>query len=307
MNTIFHLNSFFEYGFLRRAMLAGLLMSLTCGLLSPFIVLRRLSFSADGLAHSSLGGLAVGLLVMGNGQVPTLSSYLISFVFTCGVAVAIAYFSSGHRLQSDTAVGACYVAAFALGILLLSWRNRSTGHLEHFFFGSILAVNPLECWLLAGLAVAATLFCFFCWRGLGQWTFDEELARASGVRVAALRYLLMLLIAATVILSTKVVGVLLVTALLILPGAVGTLSGRSLSVIVLLSLLAALSSATGGMVFSNLADVPPGPCMVLVAFGLFLIAFFLRRRRDVRPSDKGFPDINVTAGDTSTTRPSTNR
>ncbi len=90
MNAIFHLNAFLEYGFLARAMLAGLLMSLTCGLLSPFVVLRRLSFSADGLAHASLGGLAVGLFVLGAGQVPTLSSYLVSLVFTCGVAVAIA-------------------------------------------------------------------------------------------------------------------------------------------------------------------------------------------------------------------------
>jgi zinc transport system permease protein len=284
MNAIFHLNSFLEYGFLARAMLAGLLMSLTCGLLSPFVVLRRLSFSADGLAHASLGGLAVGLFALGASQVPTLSSYLVSFVFTCGVAVAIAWLSIGNRLQSDTAVGACYVAAFAFGVLLLSWHNHSTGHLEHFFFGSILAVNPLECWLLAGLAVAATLFCFIGWRGLGQWTFDEELAQASGVRVTALRYLLMLMIAATVILSTKVVGVLLVTALLILPGAVGTLSGRSLSHIVLLSLLAAMSSAAIGMIVSNLADVPPGPVIVLVVFGCFLAAFFLRRHRDLRRS-----------------------
>lgn len=292
MTTFFHVNAFFEYGFLRRAMLAGLLMSVTCGLLSPFIVLRRISFSADGLAHSSLGGLAVGLFVMGNSQVPTLSSYLVSFVFTCGVAVAIAYFSSGNRLQSDTAVGACYVAAFALGILLLSWRNHSTGHLEHFFFGSILAVNPLECWLLAGLAVAAALFCFTRWQGLGQWTFDEELAQASGICVAALRYVLMLLIAATVILSTKVVGVLLVTALLILPGAIGTLSGRSLPVIVLFSLLAALSSAAGGMACSNLADVPPGPCIVPMAFSIFLVAFFLCRARDLRTSRNSQATIN---------------
>ena len=284
MNAIFHLNAFLEYGFLERAMLAGLLMSVTCGLLSPFVVLRRLSFSADGLAHASLGGLAVGLFAMGVSQVPTLSSYLVGFVFTCGTAVAIAWLSSGNRRQSDTAVGACYVAAFAFGVLLLSWHHHSTGHLEHFIFGSILAVNPLECWLLAGLAVAAALFCLIGWRGLGQWTFDEELAQASGVRVMALRYLLLLMIAATVILSTKVVGVLLVTALLILPGAIGTLSVRSLPGILLLSLIAAMSSAVVGMMVSNLADVPPGPVIVLVVFGFFLATFFLRRGRDLRRS-----------------------
>jgi zinc transport system permease protein len=282
MEAIFHLGSFLEYGFLGRALVAGLLMSLTCGLLSPFIVLRRLSFSADGLAHASLGGLALGMYLLNSGPAPTLAGYGIAFAFTCGVAATIAYFSGGHRLQSDTAVGACYVAAFALGILLLTSRRRSTGHLEHFFFGSILAVNPLECWLLAGLASLTAVFCFGYWRWLGQWTFDEDLARASKVKTAWLRYTLILLIAATVILSTRVVGVLLVTAMLILPGAVGTLSGSTMPVIVFFSIASAMSSVALGMVVSNTADLPPGPVIVLLAFGCFLTAFFRRRRRDVR-------------------------
>jgi zinc transport system permease protein len=276
------MEAFFQYGFLERALLAGLLMSVICGLLSPFIVLRRLAFSAEGLAHASLGGLALGIFVLNSGTTPTLAGYGISFLFTCGVAAAIAYLSNGNRLQSDTAVGACYVAAFALGILLLTARHRSFSHLEHFFFGSILAVNPLECRLLGGLALLTLLFCFGCWRWLGQWTFDEELARASAVKTTWLRYALILLIAATVILSAKVVGIVLVTALLILPGAVGTLSGRTLPVIVALSTVTAVGSATIGMSASNAVDVPPGPAIVLTAFGFFIIAFFLRRRRDLR-------------------------
>lgn len=283
-----HLHAFLEYGFLTRALLAGLLMSVTCGLLSPFIVLRRLSFSADGLAHASLGGLALGLFLLQTGPVPTLASYTVSFVFTCGVAAAIAYFSGGQRVHSDTAVGACYVAAFALGILLLSMRNRYSGHLEHFFFGSLLAVNPLECWLLAGLCVVAALLCFVCWRWLASWTFDEELARAGGVPTTALRYALILLIAATVILSTKVVGVLLVTAMLILPGAVGTLLGRRMSFILLLSLGVALASTLTGIALSNSADVPPGPAIVLTAFALFVAAYLARRQRDRRLSHSQF-------------------
>jgi zinc transport system permease protein len=283
MGNIFHLNAFFEYGFLARAMIAGLLLSLTCGMLSPFIVLRRLSFAADGLAHASLGGLAVGLFLLG-GTIPTLGTYAVSFVFICGVAVAIAYLSSGKHLQSDTAVGACFVAAFAFGVLLLYSRKRYANNLESFFFGSILAVNTLECWLLAGLALAAFLFCFGFWRWLGKWTFDEDLACASAVKITWLRYALILLIAATVILSTKVVGVLLVTALLILPGAIGTLSGRVMWVIMMLSAVTALVSVALGMVVSNTADVPPGPAIVLLVFVFFLAAFFLRRYREGKTS-----------------------
>lgn len=284
MTTFLQLDSFLKYDFLGRALLAGLLTSLICGLLSPFIVLRRLSFSADGLAHASLGGLALGMYLLNRGPTPTLAGYGISFLFTCCVAVAIAYFSGGNRLQADTAVGACYVAAFAFGILLLASHKRNTGHLEEFFFGSILAVNPLECRLLAGLAFLSALFCFVYWRWLGQWTFDEELARASGVKTVWLRYAFILLIAATVIFASRVVGVLLVTALLILPGAIGTLSSRAMPGITFLSVASAVASATIGMGASNVADVPPGPTIVLVAFSFFLAAFFLRRHRDLRTS-----------------------
>ncbi|MBM3847394.1 MAG: metal ABC transporter permease [Verrucomicrobia bacterium] len=283
------LNAFLEYGFLARALIAGLLMSLTCGLLSPFVVLRRLSFSADGLAHASLGGLALGMFLLASGPAPSLASYAVSFVFTCLVAAAIAYFSGGQRVHSDTAVGACYVAAFALGILLLSLRQRYSGHLEHFFFGSLLAVNPLECWLLGGLALLALTLVLACWRWLGQWTFDEELALASGVPTGVLRYALILLIAATVILSTRVVGVLLVTAMLVLPGAVGTLLGRAMSTITLLSLGVALTSTLTGLGVSNSADVPPGPAIVLTAFALFVIAYIVRRHRDRRLSHARLP------------------
>ena len=274
------MNDFLDYGFLARALLAGGLLAVLCGVLSPFIVLRRMAFAADGLAHASLGGLAVGLVLLRSGPLPTAANYAISFVFTCVVALAIAYFA--RRVQSDTAVGACYVTAFALGVTLLSLRQRGLGRLEHLFFGSILAVQPLELMLLAGLTVVVLTASGLCWQWLGAWTFDEELARAEGVPVVVLRYALMLLVAATVIVATRVVGVLLVSAMLVLPGAAGCLGARRLSRIVFISMLAASFSALSGMAASNAANVPPGPAIVLCAFGCFLAAFAWSRWRDRR-------------------------
>jgi len=273
-----------DYAFMVRALIGGLLMSLSCGLLSPIVVMRRLSFSADGLAHASLGGFAIGMVCLGQGVTPTWGSYGLTLLFTCLVAVAIAYVSSGQRLHADTAVGACYVAAFSFGIVLLSIGRRTTSHFEHVFFGSLLAVNRLECVLLAGLLVVSLVFCLSTWRWLGQWTFDEELARASGVPVRALRYGFMLLIASAVILATRVVGVLLVTAMLIMPGAVGTLLGRRMLTITLWSVLVALASTTVGFGLSLRMDAPPGPLIVLTAFVCFLAAHYERRRRDQRHS-----------------------
>jgi zinc transport system permease protein len=277
------ITSFAEYDFMRRALLAGLFLAVTCGLLSPFVVLRRLSFSADGLAHASLGGLALGIFALNLGPNPTLPAYIISFLFTCVVAAAMAYISGQRRISSDTAVGVCYLAAFSLGVVLLSWKNRASGHLEHFFFGSILAVNPLEVWLLAGLALLTTLFVLRCWRWLGSWTFDEDLARVTRVPTFFLRYGLMLLVAATVVLSTRVVGVLIVTALLIIPGVIGMLWGRTMAKIVVLSLASAIASAITGLVASNSSGrIQPGPIIVLVGFLLFVASLILTRWQEHR-------------------------
>lgn len=276
MMELAFISDFFEYEFLSRALIAGVLMSVTCGFLAPFVVLRRLSFSADGLAHASLGGLALGMFLLTAGPAPTWSSYLISFVFTGIVAAGIAYFSDGQLIHSDTATGACYVAAFALGILLLSLRDRYTGHLESFFFGSMLAVNPLECWLLGGLAFLTAFLCFSTWSWLGKWTFDEELAQASGVPTERLRYVLMMLVAAAVIVSSRVVGLLLITSMLTLPGAVGTLLGRTMKTVVGLSLGSAFTITVVGLTVSNTVDLPPGPVIVLLGFLLFVTAYLLR-------------------------------
>lgn len=280
--SLLMIEAFWQYGFLARALTAGLLMGLACGLLSPFVVLRGLSFSADGLAHASLGGLAVGLWLWQAGPAPTPASYAVAFLFTGLVALAMAWFSGRQRVRSDTAVGACYVAAFALGVVLLSVRKRYTGHLEDYFFGSLLAVTPVECVWLGVLALAAGAWIAAHWRWLGRWVFDEDLARAAGDHVGALRYGLILLVAATVVGSARVVGVLLVTAMLILPGAIGLLCAQRLRTALFVSVLAAMSAVSSGMLVSNAADVPPGAVTVLMVFGGFVAALARRHFRDRR-------------------------
>ena len=273
------LYSIFDYGFLRRAVLAAIMMSLTCGLIAPVVVLRRLAFSTDGLAHSSLGGLAIGLLFVSNGASPSLQSYLISFLFTVSVAAGITYLSENNRIDSDTAVGVCYVAAFALGVLVLSLRKGYSGHLDQFFFGSLLAVNHLECLLLLILGLISFIFIFRHWLSIGKWTFNEEMARAEGVPVKKLRYFFMFLVVAVVIVSSRVVGVLLVTSMLILPGAVGSLTSHSMFGITIVSVATALVSSLIGLSISNSYDVPPGPVIVLSGFLIFLGAYLTQYRK----------------------------
>ena len=273
------LHSILDYGFLRRAVLAAILMSLTCGLIAPVVVLRRLSFSTDGLAHSSLGGLAIGVIFVTNGASPSLISYLISFIFTVSVAAGITYLSENNRIDSDTAVGVCYVAAFALGVLVLSLREGYSGHLDQFFFGSLLAVNQIECLLLLILSLISFIFVFWNWLSVGKWTFNEEMAHAEGVPVKKLRYFFMFLVVAVVIVSSRVVGVLLVTSMLIVPGAVGSLASRSMFGITIVSIATALVSSLIGLSISNFYDVPPGPVIVLTGFLIFLGTYLTQYKK----------------------------
>ena len=273
------LHSILDYGFLRRAVLAAILMSLTCGLIAPVVVLRRLAFSTDGLAHSSLGGLAIGVIFVTNGASPSLISYLISFIFTVSVAAGITYLSENNRIDSDTAVGVCYVAAFALGVLVLSLREGYSGHLDQFFFGSLLAVNQIECLLLLILSLISFIFIFWNWLSVGKWTFNEEMAHAEGVPVKKLRYFFMFLVVAVVIVSSRVVGVLLVTSMLIVPGAVGSLASRSMFGITIVSIATALVSSLIGLSISNSYDVPPGPVIVLTGFLIFLGTYLTQYRK----------------------------
>ncbi|MFM7817416.1 MAG: metal ABC transporter permease [Verrucomicrobiota bacterium] len=264
------LEGFMEYGFLARALVAGVLLAIVCGLLSPWVVLRRLSFAADGLAHASIGGLAVGLVLVQPGASPSLLSYFVAYLFTCLVALGIAHLT--RHLQSDAAVGVCYVSAFALGVAILSSRNRGMGHVEHVLFGSLLTARPLEILMLGILTGFVTLCLVLDWEGLGAWTFDEELARAEGVSTHRLRIGLMMLIAATVIVATRIVGVLLVAALLILPGSIGCLLAGRLWTLVVVSTGVSVGAAVAGIAVSNQSDIPPGPAIVLCAFAVLLVA-----------------------------------
>lgn len=269
----------FGYSFMERAVVAAGLLSLVAGLISPPIVLRRLAFSADGLAHASLGGLAVGLCVLSGSTIPTVGTYAISFLFTCAVAVVIGFLSA--RMPSDTAVGASYVAAFSFGVVLLSLRQRGTGHLEHYFFGSLLAVSRLEIELLGGLAAVLGFGLWATWRWMAMWMFDEELARAGGVPVRVLRYAMLLAIAGTVIVATRIVGVLLVAALLVLPGATGTLVASRVATITCVSLGTAFVGTAAGLFWSSVANLPPGPAITLAAFGLFVAGLICRSLRSI--------------------------
>lgn len=264
---------FLSYPFFQRALLAGALTALLCGALSFFVVLRRLAFVGSGVAHAAFGGVAVATLF----GYPPLAGGLAAALLVAG---ATARASEGTSVSEDSAVGVFTVAAMAVGVVALGFV-RTNVDLFGLMFGNILTVAPGDLVVLgvATLGVLAAVAAFF--RPLLLASVDEEGAQVAGVRTGAMRLLVLVLVGVTVVVALKVVGILLVSALLVLPGAAARSLAARWPALLAWSVAVAVVSVLGGLVLSVAVDVAPGAAIILVGAVLFvgsLIAGRVRRR-----------------------------
>lgn len=253
------------YPFFQRALLAGLLVSLLSGLLSPFVVQRRLSFLGDGLAHAAFAGVALGLFLRGE-------PLYFALPFTFLVALAITFVRERTELSEDTAIGVFFALSVALGAVFLAKARGYVGDAMGYLFGSLLAVGPGDLWAIAFLLLFA-LFLLPLWGPLAYATFDRELALADRLPVVRHDYLLSGFLAVSLVLAVKVVGILLVAAFLVIPGATARLLARTFTGLTLLALLLAALSTGLGLWLSFLLDWPSGASIVLLQALLFGLAF----------------------------------
>lgn len=253
------------YPFFQRALLAGLLVSLLSGLLSPFVVQRRLSFLGDGLAHAAFAGVALGLFLRGE-------PLYFALPFTFLVALAITFVRERTELSEDTAIGVFFALSVALGAVFLAKARGYVGDAMSYLFGSLLAVGPSDLWAIALLLLFA-LSLLPLWGPLAYATFDRELAMADRLPVVRHDYLLSGFLAVSLVLAVKVVGILLVAAFLVIPGATARLLARTFAGLTLLALLLAALSTGLGLWLSFLLDWPSGASIVLLQASLFGLAF----------------------------------
>jgi ABC-type Mn2+/Zn2+ transport system permease subunit len=252
------------YGFFTRALLAALLVGGACGALSTFVVLRRMSYIGHGLAHSVLGGVAVGA-ALGYGIYPG------AVVATLVSALLIDRVARRRGLHADAAIGVVTTAMFAVGIVAVSVSRAPGVNTEAILFGNVLGVTRTDLWLAGTVAalLAVTLFAYY--KPLLFVTFDAEVARTSGVRADAFEALVTLLTAAVVIASVRVLGVLLVAAAVVIPGALARLVTRSFPAMLGIATAVGVGSGVVGLYASFHADVPSGAAIVLAATALFAV------------------------------------
>jgi ABC-type Mn2+/Zn2+ transport system permease subunit len=259
-----------EFVFMQRALAAAVGIGLVCGALGFFVVLRRLAFIGVGISHAAIGGVAIGLLL---GVSPLLSGA----AFSIAVALGIAAVGRRTALGQDTVIGVFFSGAMALGIVLTSLEHGYQQDLFGYLFGNVLALSAGELWVLAVLGVGVLGALTVTFRAHLLVAFDEEVARAYGHPVAALDTLLLVLLAATVVIGVRLVGVLLIEALLVVPAATAALWAQHYRSQLLVSVGLALLSGVAGLTLAYAFDLAAGGTIALVAVALFFASLLLRR------------------------------
>jgi zinc transport system permease protein len=263
-------------GFVQRALCAGLMLGAAGSLLGVFVVQRGLGFLADGLAHATFGGIALGLL-LGAGSDRAI---WIALPFTVAVALGIQQLRRRTSLGGDVATGVFFAVSFAAGVLFLGLRGPRAVpvNVEALLFGSLLAVSPEALYVIALVSALVLGLVLRVGPQLAYATFDPELARLSGVRVAALESLLLAVTALAVVVGVKTVGVVLVSAFVVVPAATAQLLGRTLGATLALSAVTSLAATAFGLFASYHLNVAPGATIILTLGALFFLALVLRPR-----------------------------
>ena len=273
--------------FIQRAFIVGILAALLSSLLSVFVVLKRVSLLGDGLAHSSFGGLALGFYL---GLPPLWIAGIVSVLAAIGITKS----QRTKKIAGDAAVALFLVLGLASGIVLISLAHGYGFNIESLLFGSILLVTNDQIFETLGMLLITVVLISLFFKELVLITFDETQARAAGVSTSFFDYLFSVLAGVTVVVSIPVVGVLLIAALLVLPGLASLQITRSFRQSIFLSMIFGVSSVILGLLGSIIIDTASGATIVLASLGIFLatvaVNWVKRAFLGSRTASSSFPD-----------------
>lgn len=262
----------FQYDFMVRAFEAGIAIGIVAPLIGMFLVVRRYSLLADTLAHVSLAGVAIGLLFKFN---PIFSAIMLSV----GASFGIEQLRASRRIFGESVLALFLSGSLAIAVVTLSLAKGFNASLFSYLFGSISTVSQIDVWIIVALAIIVFLDIIFLYKELFFISFDEEVARASGLPVRRLNLAMVMLAAITVALSLRIVGVLLIGALMVIPVISAMQYKRGFRTTLLLSVCFSLFSVITGLFASYYFDLASGGAIVLVALFIFLVSLGFTRKR----------------------------
>ncbi|MEA5039148.1 MAG: metal ABC transporter permease [Clostridiaceae bacterium] len=278
------LNALLEYRFLQNALLAGVLASVVCGMIGVIIIEKKLVMMSGGIAHTAYGGVGLGYLL---GFEPIIGAFL----FSVCAALGIGYVKRKGGARSDVVIGLFWSLGMALGILFIALTPGYPPDLSSYLFGSILSVTRTDLWLIVSLTCLVALVIVVLYNDWKAYLFDEEFASILGIKTAFLEYLLLVLVAMTVVVLIRVVGIILVLALLTAPAAAAGLLTADLKKRMLYSSLFGCVFCVAGLWVSYDLNIASGAAIVILSvlcyFIIYAVYALIKRRGQKRPAGEG--------------------
>ncbi|OGW36276.1 MAG: hypothetical protein A2Y97_07525 [Nitrospirae bacterium RBG_13_39_12] len=257
--------------FMQKAFLVGIIVSLISGIISVFVVLRRMSFIGAGISHAAFGGVAIGFFT---GINPTITAIF----FSIAIALGIEFVSRKGKVSEDASIGIFFASSMALGIVLISLSRNYNIDLFGYLFGNILAISDREVFLSFILAVFVIGGIVLFLKEIFITAYNEEIAQVSGISVRAINILFLILLSVSIVISIKIVGIILISALLVIPGATAQLFAKNLHIMIATSCVVAVLSTVLGLLISYELDIAPGGSIVLTATAVFLVSLLFKKR-----------------------------
>ncbi len=262
------------YEFMQRGLMASTMVGILCAVVGCYVVLRSMAFLGDAMAHAILPGIAVAYLLKGNLMIGAL-------VAAIAIALGIGLFTRQGTIKEDTAIGILFAAALSLGVLLISTIKTYAVDLTHILFGNVLGVSETDVWLTAGLSIIVLATIVLLFKEFLVISFDPVLAATIRLPAERLRNLMLVLIALTIVVSLQTVGVGLVSAMLVTPGATAYLLTRRLPTMMVIAALIGAFSSIAGLYLSFYINVASGAAVVLIATFIFLLVFLFAPTRGI--------------------------
>lgn len=266
----------FQYEFMRNAFLAALLASFACGVIGAFVIVKKITFISGAIAHAAFGGIGLGYFL---GVNPMLTLLPFSLLSALGMGVT----SKRAGIPEDTSIGIFWAVGMALGVIFIGLTPGYAPDLFSYLFGNILTVPFTDVLIMLALNLFIIVLLVFFYNEFLAISFDEEYAEATGVKTYFFYLLLLCLVAVTVVILVRIVGIILVIALLTIPASVSRqFSCPGMKTMMLLSVVFGAFFTVGGLFLSYYLDLPSGATIILLAAGVFLLSNFLLRIRKAR-------------------------
>lgn len=259
-----------QYEFVRNAIIASVLVNIICGIVGTYIVIKRIALISGGISHATFGGIGLGYFL---GINPIFSA----IPFSLASALAISFLSRGKRFSQDTAIGIFWAAGMALGIIFISLTPGYAPDLFSYLFGNILTIPVIDLYVMATLAAVVITLTAIFFRELAAVSFDEEFAAVTGIPHNIINTLLLLMVSLSVVVLIRVVGIILVIALLTIPAAICRQFTYKIRTLIISSMVTGIILTLGGLWISYLLDLAAGATIILLLAAIFLLSILAKR------------------------------